>query len=154
MHDVVCIRAIVLLPGEEKVLIRLVYDQPCPSVMCDLCQPVQLLPRQSHTCNEGPPSLSLCLCSCDLSPQRDKTGFQIDVSISPYLVLPFCCREGLPVGLQGLTMYTSFGGVALADSSSSQSRSGNQVSGLLGPYAMVCPHLREACITQTMSLVQ
>ena len=154
MHDVVCIRAIVLLPREEKVLIRLVYDQPCPSIMCDFCQPVQFLPRQSHTCNEGGPSLCLCLCSCDLSPQSDKIGFQTDVSISPDLVLPFCCMEGLPVGLQGLTMYTSFGGVALASSSSSQCRSGNQVSELLGPYAMVWPHLCEACITQTMSLVQ
>ena len=46
-------------------------------------------------------------------------------------------------------MYTSFGGVALASSSSSQSRSGNQVSGLLGPYAMVCPHLHQACIMQS-----
>ena len=71
MHDVFCIRAVMLLPGEEEVLIRLIYDQPCAGIMCDLCQPVQLLPRQSHTCFEVP-SVFLCLYSGDLSPQRDK----------------------------------------------------------------------------------
>ena len=59
MHNVFCVWAIVLLPGEEEVLIRLIYDQPCPGIMCDLCQPVQFLPWQSHTCLEGPLSVSL-----------------------------------------------------------------------------------------------
>ena len=53
MDDIGCVGAIVRLPGKEKVLVRLIYHQPGSCLCCHLCQPVQYLSRQRHTCNRA-----------------------------------------------------------------------------------------------------